>query len=125
VLGRFISEDPIGFAAGPNVYSYNSDDPINFTDPTGLCGVACAAPALGAFGGPIGEAIGLTIATLATLYLAKQVGEGFGESVRDQAPPIPDTANRKPPDPCKDWHDKFREADEQYPKKPARQKTIT
>ena len=35
-LGRFISEDPIGFAGGDsNLYSYVFDDPINTTDPTG------------------------------------------------------------------------------------------
>ncbi|MCG8448857.1 MAG: hypothetical protein MI725_04650, partial [Pirellulales bacterium] len=35
-IGRFISEDPIGFADGPNVYRYAGNDPVNFVDPTGL-----------------------------------------------------------------------------------------
>jgi RHS repeat-associated protein len=36
-LGRFISEDPIGFAAGDvNLYGYVENDPVNGTDPTGL-----------------------------------------------------------------------------------------
>lgn len=35
VLKRFISEDPIGLAAGPNVYAYVNGDPINMIDPTG------------------------------------------------------------------------------------------
>ncbi|MEO1498511.1 MAG: RHS repeat-associated core domain-containing protein [Planctomycetota bacterium] len=35
--GRFLSEDPIGFAGGdPNVYRYASGDPVNFRDPSGL-----------------------------------------------------------------------------------------
>jgi RHS repeat-associated protein len=35
-LGRFISEDPIGLAAGPNRYSYVDGNPVVFSDPSGL-----------------------------------------------------------------------------------------
>jgi len=35
-LRRFISEDPIGLAAGLNFYSYVQNDPVNFVDPFGL-----------------------------------------------------------------------------------------
>lgn len=36
--GRFISEDPAGFAgSGPNLYEYADDDPIDRNDPSGLC----------------------------------------------------------------------------------------
>ena len=35
-LGRFISEDPIGLAAGVNVYVYVDDNPISGIDPYGL-----------------------------------------------------------------------------------------
>ena len=35
--GRFISEDPLGFAGGaPNFYAYVGNNPINFNDPIGL-----------------------------------------------------------------------------------------
>lgn len=35
-LGRFISEDPIGFSSGTyNLYNYVSGDPVNFSDPSG------------------------------------------------------------------------------------------
>lgn len=36
-IGRFLSEDPMGFAgSGPNLYAYAGDDPIEFVDPWGL-----------------------------------------------------------------------------------------
>jgi RHS repeat-associated protein len=36
-VGRFISEDPIGFAAGDsNIYRYVGNSPVNFVDPSGL-----------------------------------------------------------------------------------------
>jgi RHS repeat-associated protein len=36
-LGRFISEDPIGLAGGVNQFAYVGNDPMNQTDPFGLC----------------------------------------------------------------------------------------
>jgi RHS repeat-associated protein len=35
-VGRFISEDPIGFEAGPNFYAYVNGNPVNLVDPSGL-----------------------------------------------------------------------------------------
>ena len=36
-LGRFVSEDPLGFGGGDvNLYAYAGDDPIDFADPLGL-----------------------------------------------------------------------------------------
>ncbi|HKV12861.1 MAG TPA: RHS repeat-associated core domain-containing protein [Thermoanaerobaculia bacterium] len=46
-FGRFISEDPIGFAGGPNLYTYVLGDPVSYTDPTGEC-PWCVAGAIGA-----------------------------------------------------------------------------
>ena len=40
-IGRFLSNDPVGFAqGGPGYfgrYMYVGNDPVNFTDPSGLC----------------------------------------------------------------------------------------
>lgn len=35
-IRRFLSQDPIGLASGMNLYRYANNDPINFSDPTGL-----------------------------------------------------------------------------------------
>jgi RHS repeat-associated protein len=37
LLGRFVSQDPMGFAgSGPNLYAYAGNSPTNFTDPFGM-----------------------------------------------------------------------------------------
>jgi RHS repeat-associated protein len=35
-MGRYLSPDPLGLAAGPNPYVYGGNDPVNHIDPTGL-----------------------------------------------------------------------------------------
>jgi RHS repeat-associated protein len=35
-VGRFISEDPLGFRASPNLFTYVSNNPGTFVDPSGL-----------------------------------------------------------------------------------------
>jgi len=55
--GRFTQEDPIGLAGGLNLYGYAGGDPVNFSDPFGLCpippsnclDVAMAVASVGSF----------------------------------------------------------------------------
>ncbi len=58
-LGRFLQTDPTGYDDGLNWYAYVGNDPLNATDPSGLCGVAFDVPgdpsngvASGVGGGP-------------------------------------------------------------------------
>lgn len=39
-LGRYVQADPLGLAAGQNVYAYVDDDPLNNSDPWGLDGAS-------------------------------------------------------------------------------------
>jgi RHS repeat-associated protein len=43
IFQRFVSEDPIGFRGGINLYSYVGNNPLAFRDPFGLC-PGCAPP---------------------------------------------------------------------------------
>lgn len=43
--GRFLSEDPLGYAAGDaNLYRYVLNSPVNYIDPTGQAAVLAQAP---------------------------------------------------------------------------------
>jgi RHS repeat-associated protein len=60
-LGRFLEPDPLGQQPGLNIYAYTGGDPLNLTDPLGLCagigcGIANAAYSLIQTINPIGTA---------------------------------------------------------------------
>lgn len=46
-LGRFLQPDPIGYAAGANLYAYVGGDPVNLVDPRGS--LACGYDLIGLF----------------------------------------------------------------------------
>jgi len=55
VLKRFIAEDPIGLAAGPNVYSYVGGNPVNYVDPSGNCPWCAVGFAVGVWANIAGQ----------------------------------------------------------------------
>jgi RHS repeat-associated protein len=63
--GRWTQEDPIGVAGGINLYQFNGNNPVMFTDPFGLCPqppgscVRQYASAFAAMGGTLGVAVGV------------------------------------------------------------------
>jgi RHS repeat-associated protein len=44
--GRFTQEDPIGLAGGLNLYGFANGDPVNFSDPFGLCPIPILCEAI-------------------------------------------------------------------------------
>ena len=88
-IGRFISEDPLGFQAGMNFYAYVGNNPINNNDPTGKEVFAINAGIGGTFApfgglGAKGAVSGMIAFDTNTLELAlirqRELGVGFAST---------------------------------------------
>jgi RHS repeat-associated protein len=66
--GRWTQEDPIGIAGGLNLYQFNGNNPVTYTDPFGLC-----PPEL--TGRPCGNILGGT-----DMVLRGDISSGFGKA---------------------------------------------
>ena len=53
MAGRFLTEDPEGFSAGPDFYVYTGNNPLNWIDPEGLRKVFVCRQSLKASGGAL------------------------------------------------------------------------
>ena len=90
-LGRFLSPDPLGQAAGRNVYAYVGGDPLDQTDPSGLCFEdACVVEGIGAgvlyAGASALVAAGVCIETCGSII---QSINSAAASIFNSAPPLP------------------------------------
>ncbi len=69
--GRFTQEDPLGLAGGLNAYGFANGDPVNFSDPFGLCAEDACIIEIGA--GVYVAGVGV-IASVAALTHGKELG---------------------------------------------------
>ena len=89
---RFISQDPIDFVGGINLYAYVNNSPVRFRDPSGdqpQWALAGAGPV------GVGIAIGITAIVAAYLYLRSPAGQEAVDAL-DRSIPRP-----KPKEKCK------------------------
>ena len=73
--GQFNQQDPIGLAGGSNTYGFTGGDPINYTDPFGLCVAVVDCPVTigaGIVGGKVLFVAGAAAVAAGSLYAASK-----------------------------------------------------
>lgn len=112
-LGRFISEDPVGFAGGINWFSYVKNNPLNLNDPFGLqsnpfyagcvAGYTTLGAVVGFYGGGglglltgpgavVASPVGVAVGTAA----GGAIGAGVGTLVCDTSTTFPNQSDSLP-----------------------------
>jgi|GEM_PF-4445910 len=93
--GLYITEDPLGYVDGPNLYQYGLNNPVNYRDPLGLCefsGLTCEewwfdvveetlAGARDDTLAGVGWVVGKTVDTVDTI--AEKTGDWAGDRFRN------------------------------------------
>jgi RHS repeat-associated protein len=81
-LGRFLSEDPMGFFAGPDFYAYVRNRPTLYSDPTGLNPAVGVLPWLGGIGSEgVGAAAAAGAGAGVAVAGAGAMGWGIGRGI--------------------------------------------
>jgi RHS repeat-associated protein len=89
-LGRFISRDPLGLAAGINPYAYADGDPVNNADPSGLLANSVSNAVVG-YTGKAMDAVGSFASGLSLTGTLDQFGRKLAADFVNNNSPLPGT----------------------------------